>query len=125
LLIETSVVVAESFSQAAAERDDALRHVDELNKKLEVLEKESQDALDQAKTKAQEREKKRWSNAAAREGGLEGRVSAFAEKLSSDILSQNFLGKNIGLRKLKFVRSFLWCTRGTPGPHEPSPTSTP
>jgi hypothetical protein len=40
-LIETSVVVAESFSQAAAERDDALRQVDELKKKLKVLEKES------------------------------------------------------------------------------------
>jgi hypothetical protein len=64
-LIETSVVVAESFSQAADERDDALCQVDELKKKLEVLEKESRDALDQAKTEDQEHKKKHRSNVAA------------------------------------------------------------
>jgi F0F1-type ATP synthase membrane subunit b/b' len=83
---ERDVVVAESLSQAAAERDDALHQADALDKKLGALEKESQDALDQAKTEAQEREEKRRTKAVDREDKLEGRLRTLAEALSGKIL---------------------------------------
>jgi hypothetical protein len=122
---EYDAIVAESLSRVTTERDDALRRAKVLTKKLEVLEKESQAALDKAKTEAQECEKKRRSDAAVREDGLEGRLRALAEKLSGDILCHNFFALNTGLRKLSFLPYFLRCSRGSPEPHRPNPRRLP
>ncbi|KAM0844478.1 hypothetical protein ACQ4PT_057038 [Festuca glaucescens] len=77
--------VLKCFSQATAEKYDALCQVNELKRKLESHEKESQEALDRAKTEGEEREKKRCADTAAREDGLATRLRALAAKLLNAI----------------------------------------
>ena len=93
--------VAESLSQAAAEKDEASHRGDVLEKRLKdvqdaldqakaearergerlgALEKKSQDALDQAKIEARKREEK-----------LEGRLRTLVEELSGKTLCHGFL----------------------------------
>lgn len=111
MLTEHDVVVAESLSQAVAERDDALRRADALEKRLGALEKESQAALDQAKAEAQEREDKRRAEAADREDKLEGRLRTLAEALSGKIFCHGFFTFLLGPRKL----NFSFCCAGAIG----------
>ena len=72
-------VAAESLDKAAAERD-------ELTKKLEALEKGSQEALEQLQAEAEEREKKIRLETTKREERLESRLRTLTMALSGTVL---------------------------------------
>jgi F0F1-type ATP synthase membrane subunit b/b' len=80
------MAVAEFASQAGTERDDAVRRAKELEAQLEILKKESQDALAQAKADAQKLEEERHTRAAERKEQLAGRLRVMADALSSMLL---------------------------------------
>ena len=111
ILTEHDVAVAESLAQAVAERDDASRRADALEKKLKALEKESQDALDKAQAEAQEREEKLRTEAADREEKLEGRLRTLAEALSGKIPYHGFFMFFLDLHRL----NLLFCCAGAIG----------
>jgi hypothetical protein len=68
--ISIVLLAAVSFSRASIKKDDALRHLETLEKRLDALGNESQDTLDCAKVEAQEREDKRLAKLTEAEGKL-------------------------------------------------------
>ena len=72
-------------SQAKLDRDTALRRAEEAEKKLKLLEKESQDALDKVKSDAQKNKEDLRTQTKEREDLLIGRLFSVAETLSSKL----------------------------------------